>query len=139
MKKISTSVVFLVAAAILAVACSKPEEPKVPESKLVGVWKAPNNMGDETMDAFGGKNLTINANHTASFSYLEFDNWKIEGDQLTLTNLSGEGLYRRVEVLRYIIEDYHDTAMLLTGNYTLAVGDSVYLRGDLSGLYKRDR
>ena len=139
MKKISTSVVFLMAAAILAVACSKPEEPKVPENKLVGAWKAPLNMTDGTMNAFGGKPLTINANHTATFSYLAFDNWKIEGDQLILTNLSGEGLSRRIEVLRYTIENYVDTAMLLTGKYILAVGDSVYQQGDLSGLYKRDK
>ena len=139
MRKISTCVMMFVAVAMLAVACEKAEEPIVPEAKLVGAWTAPLSSTDEIMHDLGGKNLVINPNHTASFSYLSFKNWKIEGEVLTMTNYTGEGVNRHVEVLRYIINNYTDTSMLLTGRYIYAVGDSVYREGDFSGLYKRDK
>ena len=127
------------AVAMLAVACEKVVEPVVPESKLVGAWKAPLSSSDEMMQDLGGKNLVINADHTASFAFLSFNNWKIEGDVLTLTNYHGEGVARHVEVLRYTINNYTDTSMLLDGRYVYAVGDSVYREGDFSGLYMRDK
>lgn len=139
MKKISTSVILLVAAVILAVSCKKEVEPKVPESKLVGVWKAPFTMSDNAIGDFSGKYLIINENHTATFNILSFNSWKIEDDELILTNYHGEGPARHVEVLRYTINNFADTTMLLTGKYIYAVGDSVCLEGDLSGLFKRDR
>lgn len=139
MKKISASVIILIAAMVLAVSCEKAVEPLVPEIKLIAVWKAPLTIGDEAMNDFAGKNLILNQNHTASFSRLYFNNWKIEGDQLTLTNYYGEGPNRHLEVLRYTINSFTDTTLLLTGRYIAAIGDSVYMEGDLSGLYKRDK
>ena len=139
MKKIFTSVIILMTAAMMAVAYSKPEEPIVPESKLVGTWVVPFSIAGEEIGNFAGKKLIINEDHTATFSILSFNNWKIEGDQLTLTNMYGEGLNRHLEVLRYTIVSYVDTAMLLTGNYISTVGDSVYVQGDLSGLFTRDK
>ena len=91
---------MVVAAALMAVACSK-EEPKVAESKLVGTWKAPLSVGAGSVEGVGGKNLIINANHTASFAVLQFKNWKIEGDVLTFTNVADQGVNREMEVLRY--------------------------------------
>lgn len=139
MKKIRASVIILVAAMMLAVSCQKAEEPLVPESKLIAVWKAPLTIGDASMNDFAGKNLILNHNHTASFSSLYFNNWKIEGDQLTLTNYFGEGPNRHLEVLHYTINSFTDTTLLLTGKYIAAIGDSVYMEGDLSGLYKKDK
>ena len=114
MKKISLSVMMVVAAALMAVACSK-EEPKVAESK----------------------NLIINANHTASFAVLQFKNWKIEGDVLTFTNVADQGVNREMEVLRYTIDNFTDSLMTLTGSYTYLVGDSIVIQGDMSGVYAR--
>ena len=139
MKKISNCVILFVAIAMLAVACEKTEDPIVPESKLVGVWQAPLVANGGMMDDFRGKNLIINENHTATFSVLSFNNWKIEGNVLTLANYYSEGTNRHIEVLRYTIEKYADTAMLLAGTYTYVVGDSVYLEEDMSGLFKRQK
>ena len=49
-----------------------------------------------------------------------------------------EGVDRHVEVLRYTINNFADTSMLLTGYYIYAVGDSIYQESDMSGLFKRD-
>ena len=126
-------------AAIMAVGCSKPEEPAVPEVKLVGVWKAPFVTCEGMMEDFAGKKLTINADHTGSFHYLSFANWKIEGDQLTFSNYFEQDARRHLELLRYTISNYADTAMLLTGKYMYIVGDSVYQEADMSGLFSRER
>lgn len=136
MKKISLSVMMVVAAALMAVACSK-EEPKVAESRLVGTWKAPLSVGAGSVEGVGGKNLIINANHTASFAVLQFKNWKIEGDVLTFTNVADQGVNREMEVLRYTINNFTDSLMTLTGSYTYLVGDSIVIQGDMSGVYAR--
>lgn len=138
MRKIFSSVMLLVAAVTMSVACSKTVDPIAPENKLVGVWKAPITSTSGLMDDLRGKNLIINANHTATFSFLSFNNWKIEGDMLTFTNYHAEGVDRHVEVLRYTINNFTDTSMLLTGYYIYAVGDSIYQESDMSGLFKRD-
>ena len=137
MKKIRTSVMLvMVAVAMMATACGK-EEPKVPESKLVGIWTAPLAAGGDAVHGVGGKDMVINADHTASFAVLFFNNWKIEGDVLTLTSYSDLAGVRKVGVLQYTIENISDSTMLLKGKYTYAVGDSVYMQGDMSGLYKK--
>ena len=137
MKKIGISAMLIMTAALMTVACSKPEEPKVAESKLVGTWVAPLNVGGGTVEGVGGKELVINADHTAKFAVLSFNNWKIEGDVLTFTNYIEHEVDRELAVLRYTIDNFADTSMVLSGKYTYAVGDSIYLEGDMSGLYKR--
>ena len=129
---------MLVVAVVLAVACSKTEDPIVPESKLVGAWKAPTVANGGMMEDFRGKNLIINKNHTASFSVIYFNNWKLEGDVLTLTNYYTQGTNRHAEVLRYTIMNYSDSAMYLSGYYINVVGDSVVQEDDMSGIFTRD-
>ena len=125
-------------ATLTAVGCSK-EEPKVAESKLVGTWTSPLNIGGGVVEGVGGKDLIIKEDHTATFNVLYFDYWKIEGDVLTFTTHIDHGITRELSVLKYTIDNFSDSTMLLTGTYTYAVGDSVYLTGDMSGLYKRKK
>lgn len=137
MKKIQTSLMLvLFVAATMAAGCSK-EEPKVPESKLVGTWTAPLNAGGGTVQGVGGKDLEIKSDHTAHFAVLNFDRWKIEGDQLTFTSYVDHGTYREVSLLKYTIDDFSESTMTLTGKYIYTVGDSVYMEGDMSGVYKK--
>ena len=139
MKKIRTCVVLLfVAVAVMVAACTK-EDPKVPESKLVGTWQVPLAAGGDVIQGVGGKDLVICDDHTASLVNFVFDNWKIEGDVLTFSNLIDHGNVYEMEVLKYEIVEYLDTAMILNGSYTHLIGDSVYLQGDMSGLYRKKK
>lgn len=130
---------LIAAAALLAVACTKVEDPKVAESDLVGAWKAPYSVGGSTLQGVGGKNLVINENHTATFATLAFNYWKIEDDELIFTYYADHGVDHEVDVLRYTIANFCDTVMTLVGTYTKTIGDSVYLVADMSGMYLRPK
>lgn len=136
MKRIFSGVVLFLAVAMLAASCSE-EEQVVADRNVVGAWKAPLSVGGGAVPGVGGKNLVINENHTASFANLSFNYWKIEGDELIFTHHVDHGVVREVDVLRYIIATYCDTVMTLVGTYTRTIGDSVYLRADMSGMYQK--
>lgn len=127
-----------VVAAMFFAGCSK-ESPKVSESSLIGAWKAPLNVSEGLIHGLGGKNLVINPDYTAVFESLSFNHWRIEGDELTLTNYTEaeHGVDHVLDILHYTIVNYCDTMMTLVGTYTHTIGDSIYLTADMSGMYQR--
>ncbi len=140
MKKVFSSVILAVAAAMIFVGCSKDEvSTKIPEINLIGNWKAPYDVSRGAIQGLGGKNLIIYPDHTAVFESLKFNYWKFEGNELTFTNYTEaeHGVDHVLDVLHYTIAIYSDTVMALVGTYTHTVGDSVYLTADMSGTYEK--
>ncbi len=137
MKKIITNVVLMLAVVAMSVACSKEESSRVSEENLIGIWKAPVNIGDGAVQGISGKKLIIYPNHKATFASLEFNHWKLEGDELTFTNYTDHGVDCEVDVLKYTIVQYADTVITLVGTYTQSYGDSLYLKADLSAMFQR--
>ena len=128
---------MILAVAAMAVACTKEKEPSVAESKLVGIWVAPLNAGGGVLQGVGGKDLVIMDNHTALLATKPFANWKITGDELVFSNFVERGYMSEIESLKYQILNFADTVMTLKGTYTYVVGDSIYMKANMSGLYQK--
>ena len=128
-------IMLLTVAAMFAVSCSKEEEPKYSEEKLIGSWKIPLYV---EYPGVSGKTLSIYPDHTAMLHDVPFNAWKIEGDVLTLTNDINHG-YNNHElgVMKVKILNMTDSTMTLVGNYTHALNSTVDSKSDVSGLYNR--
>ncbi len=117
------------------VSCSEKEQP-VAESAVVGIWSFPLTAGQDVFDLIG-KKLVINDNHTALLAHVPFSNWKLDGYNLTMSNYTPGS--QRLEMLQYTIDAITDSTLGLSGRYFIAVGDSILVETDMSGLYKRSK
>ena len=114
------------------VSCGEKERP-VAESAVVGIWSFPLTAGQDVFDLIG-KKLIISADHTAMLAHVPFSNWKLDGYNLTMSNYTPGS--QRLEMLQYTIDAITDSTLGLSGRYFIAVGDSILVETDMSGLYK---
>jgi hypothetical protein len=140
MKHLKHLTLILVAAvAVLAAACSKEETgPSYSESMVMGKWKFPVNT-ELSKANLANTFLTIDTAHKAYMNGVNFNYWKLEGTELTLTRDVVEGTRHELGVFKATIADLNDSTMTLVGTYRHAWDTTVDAFIVINGLYEKDR
>jgi hypothetical protein len=92
-------------------------------------------IGRESADTF----LTIDTAHKAYMNGVNFNYWKLEGTELTLTRDVVEGTRHELGVFKATIADLNDSTMTLVGTYRHAWDTTVDAFIVINGLYEKDR